>query len=112
VGIVHSEKAHVFREDLTQGLFKYFHQSADNCETAQENVISGMPVKDVRGNIRPELPKCIRESIAAQGITVLCCERSNRPVMAGIVAQRDSLRRDSGISRGMMQANQPIVGKP
>jgi hypothetical protein len=48
VGIVQSEKALVFREDLTQGFFKYFHQSADNCETAQVNVISGMPVKESR----------------------------------------------------------------
>ena len=55
MGIVHSEKALGFREDLTQGLFKYSHQSADNCETHEAQTHKATGKQKQAGRLR-----CIR----------------------------------------------------
>lgn len=51
-----------------------------------------MAMKDVRGDVRPELPKHIRQHISPDGPSIFRGHRSGSPRTAGVVRQRDTLR--------------------
>ena len=49
-------------------------------------------MQHVHGDVWPELAKHIGSSVAQQGISVLRADRSERPGLAGVVRQRNTLR--------------------
>jgi VWFA-related protein len=68
-----------------------------------------MAMEHVRGDVRPEFAKRVREGVADYGVTEPCGDTSHRAILTGVVTHRDALCDAAAQQFGNIEGAAPLI---